>query len=356
MRIILLIKQIIIQRAKTQALLTSLDNHEMEIMNPLKDLFILCKICDMTFTKLDELRYHILQHADDTTYTEIKLHDKLFLFDLTRIAPNVEGQESLVQYIVDKINHNSLDRFYQIHDPNGVELNLSDSDSDSNTISDNVDVKKTFRSYQCPKCELIFNRSYKIHQHMRDQHEKMLIHACQLCNRKYATQEILQRHLRSQCENTLKQYSCSMCKIKFLWQSSFQLHNEKYHSGKRCRNSNSTTTTKKSSKQSTTRPKEKNFICDTCSKSFYRQEHLDRHIKIHLPSERKFECTMCEKKFNRKDNLRSHMRVHRDVKEETDKHLCVYCGRSFSNSSNLIVHMRRHTGEKPYKCDLCDKG
>lgn len=308
----------------------------------------------MTFTRLGELRSHIIQHADINSYRDIKLHDKLFLFDLTRIAPNVEEQEKLAQYIVDHINNSIFDRFYQIHDPNGIELNLSDSESDSDlAITENNDEKKYIRCYKCPMCEMIFNRSYKIHQHVRDNHENKLLHICQICSRKYATENLLQRHLKTQCENTLKQYSCSACKIKFLWQSSFQLHNEKYHSGKRCRNIASA---KKERQPSAAKPKEKKFMCETCSKTFYRQEHLDRHVKIHLPSERKFECTLCEKKFNRKDNLRSHMRVHRDVKEETDKHLCVYCGRSFSNSSNLIVHMRRHTGEKPYKCDLCDKG
>lgn len=32
---------------------------------------------------------------------------------------------------------------------------------------------------------------------------------------------------------------------------------------------------------------------------------------------------------------------------------CEYCGKVFKNCSNLTVHRRSHTGEKPYKCDLC---
>ncbi|XP_010794900.1 BAF chromatin remodeling complex subunit BCL11B a [Notothenia coriiceps] len=33
---------------------------------------------------------------------------------------------------------------------------------------------------------------------------------------------------------------------------------------------------------------------------------------------------------------------------------CEYCGKVFKNCSNLTVHRRSHTGERPYKCDLCN--
>lgn len=215
--------------------------------------------------------------------------------------------------------------------------------------------------YRCEQCGKGFVIATNYECHMLTHTNGELPHECKYCLRRFSNPEHLNRHQIIHTENVTYSVKYRVCRCHHCLRT---FRDKAELQGHVC--------------VPVKQPANTRFPCHTCNKVFTHSSNLYTHnrnihklkgaktlcsvcgnyvsnIYNHMmrhTGEKPFKCNQCEKRFIAKPQLKQHLLVHSGLKP----FVCSVCAKAFNNLYNLQVHERIHKGDRCHICTICNKG
>ena len=183
----------------------------------------------------------------------------------------------------------------------------------------------------CDQCVKQFLTQFELRRHQKKAHERKI--TCDICEIEFENKQgwynILTSHKKHEHGIANEDLDCTVCKKSFKKWGILNSHFKKVHGPK-------------------------NFICDSCGKSFATDLMLNEHKMIHLSKTILCPVVECGLKVATELKLRQHTHNCHKKKKEL-KHHCHECPKIYDQQGKLKLHVAVvHRGERPFKCVKCD--
>lgn len=178
------------------------------------------------------------------------------------------------------------------------------------------------RNYSCRICKRKFK--YESSMNLHEKGHYVVEYSCVYCHKIFEDEFGLKEHERHYCSTN---YSCMFChkvfKCEFLLKEHEKRHRIHYP-----------------------------FGCNECNKTFGSKFRLNNHIEIYHKRYRIMQCGICASSFNMKPSLHT---ISIAKFEEKNRLKCNICRKHFVNTLDFTNHLDCHRNYPNYKCRVCKK-
>ncbi|XP_026743958.1 myoneurin-like isoform X5 [Trichoplusia ni] len=178
----------------------------------------------------------------------------------------------------------------------------------------------------CLACGASFYTFGPLLYHTNKDHKGTSAILCDVCGQHFKDANLLRIHVKTVHESI--GFLCPECGEKFETRSKLKTHQKNQHD------------------------LDKKYKCLSCSLMFQSHYKRSRHMAAEHKNRQEVKCPHCPKTFVFRSMMMTHLR---DTHLKVRNHVCGVCGWKAFNSNRLKNHMYKHSGEKNFKCEVCDK-